>query len=105
MPAGVEVVEHLDASRLGAFERALFGYARPGLVILTTPNAEYNVLFEGLPAGAMRHADHRFEWTRQQLAQWAAGVAGRHGYQAELSGIGPSDPQLGCPSQLAVFRR
>jgi 3' terminal RNA ribose 2'-O-methyltransferase Hen1 len=103
--AVVEVVEHLDASRLGAFERALFGYARPGLVILTTPNAEYNVLFEGLPAGAMRHADHRFEWTRQQLAQWAAGVADRHGYQAELSGIGPSDPQLGCPSQLAVFRR
>ena len=103
--AVVEVVEHLDAARLSAFERALFGYARPGLVVLTTPNAEYNVLFEGLAAGALRHADHRFEWTRQQFAQWAAGVADRHGYQAELSGIGPSDPDLGCPSQLAVFRR
>ncbi len=103
--AVVEVVEHLDASRLGAFERALFGYARPALVILTTPNAEYNVLFVGLLAGAMRHRDHRFEWTRQQLAQWAADVAGRYGYQVQLSGIGPAEPELGCPSQLAVFRR
>jgi 3' terminal RNA ribose 2'-O-methyltransferase Hen1 len=103
--AVVEVVEHLDAPRLGAFERALFGYARPGTIVLTTPNAEYNVLFEGLSAGSLRHADHRFEWTRQQLADWAAGVASRHGYQAELSGIGPGDPELGCPSQLAVFRR
>jgi 3' terminal RNA ribose 2'-O-methyltransferase Hen1 len=103
--AVVEVIEHLDAPRLGAFERALFGCARPGLVILTTPNAEYNVLFEGMAAGALRHADHRFEWTRQQFAQWAAGVADRHGYTAELSGIGPADPELGCPSQLAVFRR
>ncbi len=103
--AVVEVVEHLDASRLGAFERALFGYARPALVILTTPNAEYNVLFDSLPTGAMRHRDHRFEWTRQQLAQWAADVAGRYGYQVAMSGIGPADPDLGCPSQLAVFRR
>jgi 3' terminal RNA ribose 2'-O-methyltransferase Hen1 len=103
--AVVEVIEHLDASRLGAFERALFGYARPGLVILTTPNAEYNVLFDGLPAGAMRHRDHRFEWTRQQFARWAADVAGQYGYQRQLSGIGPADPELGCPSQLAVFRR
>lgn len=103
--AVVEVIEHLDTSRLGAFERSLFGYARPSLIIVTTPNAEYNVLFEGLPAGTMRHGDHRFEWTRQQFAQWASAVAARHGYQTELSGVGPQDPELGCPSQLAVFRR
>jgi 3' terminal RNA ribose 2'-O-methyltransferase Hen1 len=103
--AVVEVIEHLDAERLGAFERSVFGYARPGMVLVTTPNVEYNALFEGLPAGAPRHADHRFEWTRAQFAQWAAGTADRHGYTAELSGIGPADPELGCPSQLAVFRR
>jgi 3' terminal RNA ribose 2'-O-methyltransferase Hen1 len=103
--AVVEVIEHLDPPRLGAFERALFGHAQPGTVIMTTPNAEYNELFDGLPAGTMRHGDHRFEWTREQFARWSAGVAARNGYQAELSGIGPVDPSLGSPSQLAVFRR
>jgi 3' terminal RNA ribose 2'-O-methyltransferase Hen1 len=103
--AVVEVIEHLDPPRLDAFERVLFGHAQPGTVILTTPNAEYNELFDGLPAGTMRHSDHRFEWTREQFARWSAGVAARNGYQAELSGIGPADPALGSPSQLAVFRR
>ena len=108
--AVVEVIEHLDPPRVGAFENALFGHARPGTVVLTTPNAEYNVLFDGLPAGSFRHADHRFEWTRAQFAGWARGVAARYGYQAELAGIGPEGTGadgtgLGCPSQLAVFRR
>ena len=103
--AAVEVIEHLDPSRLESFELSLFGYARPGLVIMTTPNAEYNALFEGLAAGAFRHADHRFEWTRPEFTDWAAAAAGRHGYQVTVSGIGPADAILGCPTQLAVFRR
>ena len=108
--AVVEIIEHLDPPRVGAFENALFGHARPDTVILTTPNAEYNVLYAGLPAGSFRHADHRFEWTRAQFAGWAEGVAARYGYRAELSGIGPEGTgpdgtALGCPSQLAVFRR
>jgi 3' terminal RNA ribose 2'-O-methyltransferase Hen1 len=101
----MEVIEHIDPPRLGAFERAVFGWARPGTVVLTTPNAEYNVLFEGMAPGALRHRDHRFEWSRAQLADWAAGVAGRHDYTVELSGIGPPDPAAGQPTQLAVFRR
>jgi hypothetical protein len=72
---------------------------------VTTPNAEYNVLFDGLPAGAFRHADHRFEWTRAQFGDWAAAVAARHGYEVTLAGVGPEDAAAGCPSQLAVFRR
>jgi 3' terminal RNA ribose 2'-O-methyltransferase Hen1 len=103
--AAVEVIEHLDPPRLGAFERGIFGHARPGIVIVTTPNAEYNALFDGLPAGSFRHADHRFEWTRGQFAAWADAVAARHGYRTELSGIGPESDEAGCPSQLAVFRR
>ena len=35
----------------GAFERGVFGDARPQPSIVTTPNVEYNVLFETLPAG------------------------------------------------------
>jgi 3' terminal RNA ribose 2'-O-methyltransferase Hen1 len=101
----VEVIEHLEPSRLGAFEQVLFGRARPGLVVLSTPNAEYNELFESLPAGQLRHADHRFEWTRAQFADWAGSVAARRGYQLRLSGIGPADERVGCPTQLAVFSR
>jgi 3' terminal RNA ribose 2'-O-methyltransferase Hen1 len=108
--AVVEVIEHLDPPRIVAFEKVLFGHARPETVILTTPNAEYNALLAGLPAGSFRHGDHRFEWTRPQLAAWAEGVAARYGYRAELSGIGPQGTgpggaDVGCPSQLAVFRR
>ena len=76
----VEVIEHLDAPRLAAFERVLFEAARPKTVVVTTPNAEYNVKFETLPAGKFRHKDHRFEWTREQFEDWAARVAERFGY-------------------------
>jgi 3' terminal RNA ribose 2'-O-methyltransferase Hen1 len=103
--AVVEVVEHLDPPRLSAFERVLFGCARPGLVVLTTPNREYNVLFPGLPAGKLRHADHRFEWTRPEFADWCAGVCSRHGYTVRLAPLGDEDPTHGAPSQMAVFTR
>jgi 3' terminal RNA ribose 2'-O-methyltransferase Hen1 len=103
--AVVEVIEHLDPPRLEAFELSLFGDARPGVVVMTTPNAEYNALFGGLPAGAFRHGDHRFEWTRAEFSAWSTAAASRHGYQVSMSGVGPEDPGLGCPTQLAVFRR
>src|SRR5206468_8396359 len=80
--AAVEVVEHVEPSRLHAFEHALFGQARPRTVVLTTPNVEYNVRFEGLPAGSLRHRDHRFEWTRAEFEAWACGVGERNGYTA-----------------------
>ena len=101
----MEVVEHIDPPRLGALERSVFGWARPGTVVVTTPNAEYNELFPGLAAGATRHRDHRFEWTRAEFTDWAAGVAARHGYQVAVSGIGAEDQRLGRPTQLAVFTR
>jgi 3' terminal RNA ribose 2'-O-methyltransferase Hen1 len=101
----VEVIEHLDPPRLGAFERVVFAQARPRTVIVTTPNVEYNARFENLPAGSLRHRDHRFEWARAELAGWAAAVASRHGYGVEVSGIGPEDPELGQPTQMAVFTR
>ncbi|MHB8506364.1 MAG: 3' terminal RNA ribose 2'-O-methyltransferase Hen1 [Acidimicrobiales bacterium] len=101
----VEVVEHLDPPRLGAFERSVFGYARPRTVVLTTPNREYNSLFPTLPAGSLRHRDHRFEWTREEFVDWAARAADRYRYRVEITGIGPVDPEAGQPTQLAVFAR
>ena len=101
----IEVIEHLDPPRLGAFERALFAHAQPRTVVLTTPNVEYNALFETLPAGSLRHRDHRFEWTRAEFTEWAEGVAERHGYRMEFHGIGGVDENLGAPTQMAVFKR
>jgi len=101
----MEVIEHLDPSRLGSFERVVFAHARPRTVIVTTPNVEYNVRFETLPAGQLRHRDHRFEWTRAEFADWCEQVAGRHGYATSFTGIGPEDPEVGSPTQMAVFSR
>ena len=103
--AAVEVVEHLDPGRLPAFEKALFAAARPKVVVVTTPNAEYNVKFAGLPHGAMRHADHRFEWTRADFILWAQAVGERHGYTVEFRPIGAVDDALGAPTQMGIFRR
>ncbi|WP_086772159.1 3' terminal RNA ribose 2'-O-methyltransferase Hen1 [Streptomyces bobili] len=98
-----EVIEHLDLPRLPALEYAVFGSARPRTVLVTTPNVEYNVRWETLPAGHVRHGDHRFEWTRAQFRTWATEVAGRHGYEVDFVPVGPDDPEVGPPTQMAVF--
>lgn len=101
----VEVVEHIDPPRLPAFERVLFEFAGPSTVIVTTPNAEYNSRFEFLPAGSFRHRDHRFEWTRPQFRDWAEAAAGRFGYTVRFLPVGERNPDLGSPTQMAVFSR
>ncbi|MGW2236431.1 3' terminal RNA ribose 2'-O-methyltransferase Hen1 [Streptomyces sp. NPDC001759] len=99
-----EVIEHLDLPRLPALEYAVFGAAHPRTVLVTTPNVEYNVRWESLPAGHVRHGDHRFEWTREEFRSWAHTVAERHGYDVEFVPVGPDDPEVGPPTQMAVFR-
>jgi 3' terminal RNA ribose 2'-O-methyltransferase Hen1 len=101
--AVVEVVEHLDLPRLAAFERVIFEYARPRMVLMTTPNAEFNRRFAELEPGELRHPDHRFEWTRTEFEAWCGAVASRSGYSVGFRGIGDSDPDLGPPTQMAVF--
>lgn len=99
----MEVVEHVDQPRLEALERVVFGAAKPGAVIVTTPNGEYNVLYEGLVG--MRHPDHRFEWTRAEFAHWSDHVASTYSYAVERRGIGDLDDALGTPTQMAIFTR
>jgi 3' terminal RNA ribose 2'-O-methyltransferase Hen1 len=103
--AVVEVIEHLDAPRLAAFERVLFEYAKPSTIVITTPNAEYNSLFPTLPVGKFRHRDHRFEWKRQEFTQWAENVAEKFGYTVRTQPVGPEDAVLGAPTQIGVFTR
>ncbi|GGV46236.1 3' terminal RNA ribose 2'-O-methyltransferase Hen1 [Streptomyces longisporoflavus] len=98
-----EVIEHLDEERLPALEYAVFGSARPRTVLVTTPNVEYNVRWETLPAGHVRHGDHRFEWTREEFRGWARQVAERHGYEVDFVPVGDDDPEVGPPTQMAVF--
>lgn len=101
----IEVVEHLDPPRLGHLERVVFAGAHPVTVVLTTPNREYNALFEGLPAGRFRHEDHRFEWTRAEFRAWAEEVAARQGYRVRFLPVGEEHPVYGAPTQMGVFAR
>lgn len=101
----IEVIEHIDEPRLPALVDTVFGDARPATVVITTPNVEYNVLFEGMQPGAMRHRDHRFEWTRETFRAWAENVATRHGYTVAWRPIGEEHPTLGPPTQMAIFSR
>ncbi len=101
----VEVIEHIEPTRLAAFEDALFVHTRIPTILVTTPNREYNVRFPALADGRLRHSDHRFEWTRAEFHAWATGVGERCGYTVEFVDIGDVDPELGPPTQMGVFRR
>ena len=99
----VEVIEHLDPPQLRACERAVFEFARPATVVITTPNAEYNAHWDALPAGTFRHPDHRFEWPRAEFGAWAEEVGKRYGYAVRVAPVGPEGPELGAPTQMAIF--
>ena len=101
----IEVIEHLDLSRLGALERVVFEFARPRVVVVTTPNQEYNQLFPTMPADKLRHKDHRFEWTRSEFAEWCEGLARRNEYRVRYLPVGAEDPEHGPPTQMGVFTR
>lgn len=103
--AVVEVIEHLDPSRLAAFERVLFEFAHPTTVVVTTPNVEYNVKFDTLHAGTFRHKDHRFEWSRNEFQAWANRIGDRFGYTVRFLPVGPEDEVVGAPSQMGIFTR
>jgi 3' terminal RNA ribose 2'-O-methyltransferase Hen1 len=99
----VEVIEHMDENRLQSFERVVFELAKPKTVILTTPNAEYNKLFENMEAGTMRHTDHRFEWTRKEFEDWAKKVSEKNNYEVEFLPVGQEEEKVGAPSQMGIF--
>ena len=101
----VEVIEHLELDRLPALERVVFEFAYPSVLVVTTPNSEFNARFPNLVQGKFRHADHRFEWTRAEFVAWCERVAASYGYQVAISGIGETDPELGSVTQMGVFTK
>lgn len=99
----VETIEHLDPGHLSRLELGVFARLRPGRVLITTPNREYNVLY-GLAPDEHRHPHHRFEWDRSKFQRWATGVAERNRYGVAFEGIGPANAWYGSSTQMAVFR-
>ena len=98
----LETVEHIDPQRLSVLERALFQTLRPAVVVITTPNAEYNPLL-GIAAHSFRHPEHRFEWDRAKFRSWAQGVARRNGYRVICSDLAGHHPIVGGATQMGVF--
>ena len=101
----VEVIEHIEPMRIPAFERAVFEFAAPKTVILTTPNREYNTNYEHMQDNELRHGDHRFEWTRDEFKKWTDHICEKFGYSCEISGIGDNDEKYGTPTQMGVFTK
>lgn len=102
--AMVETIEHVRPEQLSKVELAVFGQYRPGCLFMTTPNREYNPLFDLAP-GEFREEDHKFEWDRVKFQRWARGLADRHGYRVRFGGIGEFVPDYGHPTQTAFFTR
>ncbi len=103
--AVIEVIEHLDPPRLAAFERVLFEHARPKTVVLSTPNREYNIMWENLSENEFRHRDHRFEWTREEFQTWGVKIAEKYHYKVDFLAVGPEATKVGAPTQMGVFKR
>lgn len=98
----IETIEHIAPDRLSVLERAIFAQMRPAMVVITTPNADYNTLL-GVPSHRFRHPGHLFEWDRAKFGRWARGVAARNGYAVACRDLAGHHPVLGGASQMAVF--
>lgn len=101
----VEVIEHLEPDRLPTLEKILFDFLNPSLVLITTPNAEYNPHYEFLSPDSFRHEDHRFEWSRQEAWKWAEQISRDYSYDFSIEGIGEKKENAGCPSQMIIFQK
>lgn len=102
----VEIIEHLQPDVLSAAMENVFGRLQPKVVVITTPNADFNVLFPNF--SGIRHWDHKFEWSRQEFQNWCDEHCRRYPYSVEYGGIGEppaGSDHLGHCSQSAVFIR
>ena len=106
----VEMIEHITLEHLERVCRTVFGYYQPKMVVVTTPNYEFNHLLQldGQRSEKFRHSDHKFEWTRQELMGWAQQVCKTHPtYTVHFDGVGsmPGSDPFGPCTQIAVFKR
>ncbi|XP_035393451.1 small RNA 2'-O-methyltransferase [Cygnus atratus] len=100
----IELIEHLEESELEKFPEVVFGFMAPTMVVISTPNSEFNPLLPGVTI--FRHQDHKFEWDRAQFQSWALDAAKRYDYSVEFTGVGnpPTGMEdVGFCTQIAVF--
>ncbi|KAI7853050.1 hypothetical protein BDC45DRAFT_174767 [Circinella umbellata] len=109
-----EVIEHLYKPTLDKFLDITLGHYSPPMMIVTTPNSEYNINFDelqyGTPNAIFRHDDHKFEWTRQEFQEWCHEGAIKYNYDVEFKGIGlvegkRDDLSVGHCTQACIFTR
>ena len=100
----LEVIEHLEPWGLQALEQSIWGSGwRPRVTVITTPNRDFNAVF-GMAEGKKRHADHRFEWGREEFEAWYGAVAERHGLVAKGFGVGTAMEGYGSVTQGVVLK-
>ncbi|NXI89413.1 HENMT methyltransferase, partial [Psophia crepitans] len=102
----IELIEHLEESELKKFPEVVFGFMAPSIVVISTPNSEFNPLLPGVTL--FRHPDHKFEWDRAQFQSWALETAKCYDYSVELTGVGcpPTGMEnVGFCTQIGVFVR
>uniref|UniRef100_A0A8C8YR70 Small RNA 2'-O-methyltransferase n=1 Tax=Prolemur simus TaxID=1328070 RepID=A0A8C8YR70_PROSS len=101
----IELIEHLNSDDLARFPEVVFGYLSPSMVIISTPNSEFNPLFE---VKTVRNSDHKFEWSRKEFQSWALGVAKTYNYSVEFTGVGEppaGSESVGFCTQIGLFRK
>lgn len=105
----IEIIEHLYPDVLENVPYNIFGYIKPKIAIFTTPNVEFNILFQLEQSNGFRHWDHKFEWTRSQFKNWCLNICQRFpNYFVSIHGVSQGPPEkkkLGSVSQMAVFIR
>ncbi|XP_017463880.1 PREDICTED: small RNA 2'-O-methyltransferase isoform X2 [Rhagoletis zephyria] len=105
----LEIIEHLYPKTLENVPKNIFGFMQPKIAIFSTPNSEFNVLFEPLLENGFRHDDHKFEWTRTEFKDWALNICQKyHNYSVAFIGVGDAPPDkkdIGYVTQIAIFAR
>lgn len=111
----VEIIEHMYPDVLEKAMETVFMKLKPRIIIVTTPNIEYNIVFENLQAegnekrSKFRHWDHKFEWTRKEFQEWCEILLNKYtDYELicyDGLGLPPDDNEgVGHCSQIAIFQ-
>jgi hypothetical protein len=112
----VEIIEHLYPETLKNCINTVFGMLKPRLCLITTPNSDFNVVFDEewhQKEQKFRHWDHKFEWSRHEFQSWCQNQILSQYEDYELvfySGLGQPPKEfearnIGECTQMALFQR